>query len=46
MIRTTIALRHKHLEFLLCSLKKELRVALQCPEKMRVRDLKAPACAE
>ncbi len=46
MIRTTIALRHKHLEFLLCSLKKELRVALQCPEKMRVRDLKRPVFME
>ena len=47
MIRnTTMTIRHKHLEFLLCSSKKELRFALQCPEKMRVRDLKAPACAE
>jgi hypothetical protein len=43
MIRTTIALRHKHLEFLLCSFKHELRFALQCPEKMRVRDQMHPA---
>ena len=44
MIRNIMVIRHKHLEFLLCSLKKELRVALQCPEKMRVRDLKHSAC--
>ena len=46
MIRTTIVIRHTHPEFLLCSFKHELRNALQCPEKMRVRDLKLPACPE
>ncbi len=43
MIRTTTVIRHKHLEFLLCSFQHELRFALQCPEKMRVRDQKRPA---
>ncbi len=42
MIRNTVAIRHEHLEFLLCSLSHELRSALHCPEKMRVRDLKHP----
>ncbi len=46
MIRNTIAIPQKHLEFLLCSFKQELRFALQCPEKMRVRDLKHSACQE
>ena len=44
MIRNTIVIRHEHLEFLLCSLKQRLCVALQCPEKMRVRSQRYPAC--
>ena len=44
MIRNTIVIRHEHLEFLLCSLKQRLCVALQCPEKMRVKSQRYPAC--
>ena len=40
MDRYTVTMRHKHLEFLLCSFKQELRFALRCPEKMHGRDLK------
>ena len=40
MNRYTVTMRHKHLEFLLCSFKQELRFALRCPEKMHGRDLK------
>ncbi len=43
MIRNTTAIRHGHPAFLLCSLGHELCNALQCSEKMRVRDLKRPA---
>ena len=44
MIRNTVAIRHEHHVFLLCSLQQALCFALQCPEKMRVRDLLHPAC--
>lgn len=43
MIRNTTAIRFGHPAFLLCSLRQELCNALQCPEKIRVRDLKHPA---
>ena len=43
MIRYTITMRHEHFEFLLCSLKQELRSALRCPEMTHERDLKRSA---
>ena len=40
MIRNTAAMRHEHFEFLLCSLKPELRTALRCPEMTHEQDPK------
>ncbi len=42
MDRYTVTMRHEDLEFLLCSLKRELRSALRCPEMTHERDLKLP----
>jgi hypothetical protein len=39
MNRYTDIMRHKHLEFLLCSFKEELCFALLCPEKTHEKDL-------
>ena len=40
MDRYTVTMRHKHLEFLLCSFKEELCFALLCPDQTREKDLK------
>ena len=42
MVRMVTGKHYEHHEFLLCSLKNELRSALLCPDKMRKRDLKHP----
>ena len=40
MNRYTDIMRHKHLEFLQCSFKEELCLALLCPDKTHEIDLK------
>ena len=40
MIRSMVTMRHEHFEFLLCSLKPELRSALRCPQMTHEQDPK------
>ena len=43
MIRTAIAMRYEHAEFLLRSLDLQLRIALRCPEMTRKTGPEQPA---